>query len=141
VCQKILGKERLDASFNSLAGKSVPKDMKLLGSGGKLVIFGAASRVGKKGGIFSSIGLLIQTGFVSPLSLIMRSKTIIGVNILKLGDYKPQIVSRAMQEVAAMAVSGDIDPVVGGSYEIGDLNKAHLALENRGTIGKLSVRW
>jgi NADPH2:quinone reductase len=140
-CRKILGKERLDATFNSLAGKSVPKDMKLLRSGGRLVIFGAASRVGGKGGIFSSLGLLFKTGFVSPLSLIMRSKTIIGVNILKLGDYKPQLVAHAMQQVAAMAERSEIDPFVGGHYPIEDLNKAHLALENRGTIGKLSVHW
>lgn len=132
---------RLDATFNSLAGKSVPKDLKLLGSGGKLVIFGAASRVGKKGGILSSIGLLLQTGFVSPLTLIMRSKSVIGINILKLGDYKPHVVANAMRQVVAMAEAGSIDPVVGGCYSSKELNKAHAALENRGTVGKLGVYW
>ncbi len=132
---------RIDASFNSLAGKSVPTDLKLLGSGGKLVIFGAASRVGKKGGLLSSIGLLLQTGFVSPLTLIMRSKSVIGINILKLGDYKPQVVARAMQEVVAMAEAGRLDPVVGGSYKSSQLAEAHAALENRGTVGKLGVFW
>jgi len=133
--------ERLDATFNSLAGKSVPKDLKLLGSGGKLVIFGAASRVGKKGGLLSSIGLLLKTGFVSPLSLIMRSKSVVGINILKLGDYKPQVVAHAMQQVVAMAEAGTVDPVVGGFYSASELNKAHEALEHRGTVGKLGVYW
>ncbi len=139
--RKILGPNRLDATFNSLAGKSVPKDMKLLGSGGKLVIFGAASRVGKSGGIFTSLGMLLQTGFVSPISLIMRSKSIIGINILKLGDYKPQVVATCLKEVVKQAEAGKLDPVVGGHYPIDRLNEAHLALENRGTIGKLSVSW
>lgn len=139
--RKILGPNRLDATFNSLAGKSVPKDMKLLGSGGKLVIFGAASRVGKSGGIFTSLGMLMQTGFVSPISLIMRSKTIIGINILKLGDYKPQVVAQCLKEVVKQAEAGKLDPVVGGHYSIEQLNEAHLALEKRGTIGKLSVSW
>jgi len=139
--QKILGGERLDATFNSLAGKSVPKDLKLLGSGGKLVIYGAASRVGKKGGIFSSIGMLLQTGFISPLSLIMRSKSVIGINILKLGDYKPRVVAKAMHAVAKMAVAGEVDPMVGGTFKHTELNEAHSALEKRGTVGKLSVFW
>jgi NADPH2:quinone reductase len=132
---------RIDASFNSLSGKSVPKDMKLLGSGGKLVIYGAASRVGKKGGLLSTLGLLLQTGFVSPLSLIMRSKSMIGINILKLGDYKPHVVANAMKQVVAMAEAGSIEPVVGGVYKSTELNKAHEALENRGTVGKLGVVW
>ena len=138
---KILSGDRLDATFNSLAGKSVPKDLKLLGSGGKLVIYGAASRVGKKGGIFSSIAMLLKTGFISPLSLIMRSKSVIGINILKLGDYKPQVVAKAMHAVAEMAEAGEINPVVGGTFKHTDLNEAHSALENRGTMGKLSVFW
>jgi len=139
--RKILGPNRLDATFNSLAGKSVPKDMKLLGSGGKLVIFGAASRVGKSGGIFSSLAMLLQTGFVSPISLIMRSKSVIGINILKLSDYKPQLVAACLKEVVKLAEAGKLNPVVGGHYSIDRLNEAHSALENRGTIGKLSVSW
>ncbi len=132
---------RLDATFNSLAGKSVPKDLKLLGSGGKLIIFGAASRVGKKGGLFSSIGMLLKTGFVSPISLIMRSKAVVGVNILKLGDYKPALVAEAMHAVAAQAAEGALDPVSGGKFSHTRLGEAHAALENRGTVGKLSVFW
>ena len=139
--RKLLDGDRLAASFNSLAGSSVGKDLRLLGSGGSVVVFGAASRVGKKGGIFSSLGLLFKTGFISPLSLIMRSKSIAGVNLLKLGDYKPQVVAEAMQAVVKAAEAGDFDPVVGGSYPSSALHEAHAALENRSSIGKLSVFW
>jgi NADPH2:quinone reductase len=145
--RKVLINGRIDVSFNSIAGKSVPADLKLLGSGGRLVIYGAASRVGKRGGIFSSLGLLFQTGFVSPLSLIMRSKSVIGINLLKLGDYKPQIVAASLNDVVQMALptsafpKGKIRPVVGGRYSVSELAQAHEALENRGTIGKLSVFW
>jgi NADPH2:quinone reductase len=139
--KKLLGSKRLDATFNSLAGKSVKKDLKLLGSGGKLVIFGAASRVGESGGFFSSLKLLFGTGFYSPLSLIMRSKSIIGINILKLGDYKPEVVAKSMREVVHLAEQGVIDPVIHRSYEVKDIHQAHLDLENRNTIGKLAVYW
>lgn len=143
----LLGSARLDAAFNSLAGRSVAEDMKLLGSGGKLVLYGAASRVGKKAGLLAGLSLLLQTGFMSPLALLMRSKSIVGVNILKLGDYCPETVARCMADVVAMAlpmpgdVQGRIRPVCGGRYGAGELTDAHRALEARGTIGKLSVFW
>lgn len=137
----ILKGGRLDATFNSLAGKSVGKDMKLLGSGGKLVIFGAASRAGKGKGLFSGLKLLFQTGFFSPLSFIMRSKTIIGINILKLGDYKPQLVAKCLHAVIEEAEAGKLQPVVQKTYPVEALNEAHTALENRSTIGKTVVFW
>ena len=136
-----LNGQRIDAAFNSLAGKSVKKDLKLLGAGGKFVIFGAASRVGGGKGILSGLKLLFQSGFYTPLAFIMRSKSIIGINILKLGDYKPQIVAKCLQAVIAEAEAGELDPVVQKSYKIDELNAAHLALEKRGTIGKTVVFW
>ncbi|MEM9052547.1 MAG: zinc-binding dehydrogenase [Bacteroidota bacterium] len=137
----ILGKERIDASFNSLAGKSVKKDLKLLGAGGKLVIFGAASRAGGSKGILSGLKLLWQTGFYTPLAFIMRSKAIIGINILKLGDYKPQLVAECMSKTVALAEQGVLKPKVHKTYSVEELAKAHSALENRGTIGKVAIRW
>ena len=139
--KKILKNERLDATFNSLAGKSTKKDLKLLGAGGKFVIFGAASRAGGGMGVFSGLKLLLQTGFYSPLTFIMRSKSIVGINILKLGDYKPQVVARCMQETVALAEEGILKPVVHETFSVNQLAEAHKALENRGTIGKLAVRW
>lgn len=137
-----LGKRhRLDATFNSLAGKSLRKDFRLLGAGGTLVLYGAASRVGKRQGLWSNLGLLIGTGFFSPLSLIMRSKSISGVNVLKLGDYKSERVSEALAGVVEAAKNEEVVPTVGGVYSIDELNQAHRRLENRDTIGKLSVFW
>jgi len=139
--KKILDGERLDATFNSLAGKSVKKDLKLLGAGGKFVIFGAASRVGGGKGIISGLKLLFRTGFYSPLSMIMRSKSIIGINILKLGDYKPQVVAECMQRTVDLAKDGTIKPVIHATYSVHDLTAAHRDLEERKTIGKLAVSW
>lgn len=139
--KRILKDKRIDACFNSLAGKSVKKDLKLLGSGGKFVIFGAASRVGKRGGFFASLKLLWQSGFYTPLTFIMRSKSIIGINILKLGDYKPELIAKCLAAVVVLADEGKLEPVINGYYHVDEINKAHLALEQRQTIGKLVVRW
>ncbi|MFN2429757.1 MAG: zinc-binding alcohol dehydrogenase family protein [Cryomorphaceae bacterium] len=141
VIGKKLNGGKLDATFNSLAGKSVKKDLKLLGAGGKLVIFGAASRVGGLGGFFGSLKLLFQTGFFTPLRLIMSSKSIIGINILKLGDRKPQVVAKCLSEVVSEAEGGKLNPMVKEKYNVNELGRAHLALEKRSSIGKVAVFW
>lgn len=141
VMKKLLGEYRLDATFNSIAGKTLRKDYRLLGAGGTLVLYGAASRVGKPSGMWSGLQLLFRTGFFSPLSLIMVSKSIVGVNILKISGRKPERTAEALKNIVAAAQSGEIVPTVGGVYPIGELNEAHLLLERRSTIGKLSVFW
>ncbi len=139
--KNLLGTYRLDATFNSIAGKTLRKDFRLLGAGGTLVLYGAASRVGKRSGMWSGLQLLFGTGFFSPLSLIMGSKSIVGVNILKIGDRKPERIAEALKNIVAAAQSDEIVPTVGGVYSIGELNEAHSLLEGRSTIGKLSVFW
>lgn len=138
--KSILKDKTLDAGFNSIAGNTIKKDWKLLGAGGKLVVFGAASRVGK-GSLLGGIGLVFKTGFLTPLLFIIQSKSLIGINILKLGDHKPELVARSLKAVIAKAEAGKIDPVVHKIYKIQELNEAHLALENRKTIGKTVVFW
>jgi NADPH2:quinone reductase len=71
----------------------------------------------------------------------MRSKSIIGINILKLGDYKPELVAKNLHEVISQAQAGNLDPVIKETFSIDEINRAHLALEKRGTIGKLVVFW
>ena len=138
---RILNGGRLDATFNSLAGSSIKKDLKLLGAGGKLVIFGAATRAGGSKGMLAGLKLLWQTGFYTPLALMMRSKSIIGINILKVGDYKPQIVTAAMQEAVKLTKEGVLKPVIHEAYPVERISEAHADLEGRKTIGKLAVFW
>ena len=140
VITSLLNENKIDAGFNSIAGNTIKKDWKLLGAGGKLVVFGAASRVGK-GSLLGGIGLVFKTGFLTPLLFIVQSKSLIGINILKLGDHKPGLVARSLKAVIAEAETGKLDPVVHNIYKIQELNEAHLALENRETIGKTAIFW
>lgn len=130
---------RLDATFNAIAGKSIKSDYALLGSGGRLVIFGAASRVGGGKGIISGLNLLFQSGFFTPLKLLMASKSLVGVNILRISDNKPEILASCMASVVALAKAGTVKPHVFKEFGVQELSKAHDALENRSTIGKVAV--
>ena len=71
----------------------------------------------------------------------MRSKNIIGVNMLKIADNRPQIMEVCLKEVVALYTDGKIKPQIGGSYSFDELAEAHAALEGGNTTGKLIVKW
>lgn len=139
--KKILSGDRLDATFNAIAGSTFKKDMRLLGSAGRLVLFGAAELMGKKGGKIATLRMLWRMGLLMPILLMAKSRTIIGVNILKVGDHRPKVIKHCFEELMKLQKAGIIDPMVGGEFPIEDLAKAHDMLEKRKTMGKLVVRW
>ncbi len=139
--EKLLKGERLDISYNPVAGSTFKKDFKLLGSGGRLVLFGGAEMSGTKWGILSTLNFVRKMGFVIPIGLMMRSKNILGVNMLKIADNKPKIMTLCLQEVVNLYKQKEIIPQVGGVYSVSDISKAHEELENGKTIGKLVINW
>ncbi len=133
-------KEKVDVVFDSIGGKAFKKGIKLLDYGGRMVAFGAASQL-EVGNFFSKIKFGLSFGFYHPVQFIMNSRTLAGVNMLKIGRFQPDILQYCMQNVVALAHEGKIDPHVGGMYPIEKLGEAHLALENRKTIGKIGIVW
>lgn len=139
--KRILGKKRIDMTFNAIAGSTFKKDMRLIGSGGRVVLYGAAERAGKKGGKWATIRLLQRMGLLIPLMRMAKSQALIGVNMLKIADYKPELIATALTELTELHKQGIIKPKVGGLYSIEELSKAHDDLEYRRTSGKLAVKW
>jgi len=138
--QQWLGKERLDVSFNPVAGSTFKKDFSLLGTGGRMILFGASELSGRFG-IFSGLNLLWKMGVIVPIGLMMRSKSVAGVNMLKIADYKPEIIHHCLTEVVKLAVEKKIRPVVGGRFKQEEFVKAHAQLEAGTTVGKLAIFW
>lgn len=136
-----LGNERLDVSFNPVAGSTFKKDSALLGSGGRMVLFGGSELSGGRWGFFSALNFVRKMGFVVPIGLMMRSRSVIGINMLKIADFKPHVLKQCLQEVVELHENGAIKPVVGGRYQQDDFKKAHQELENGTTVGKLAVFW
>ena len=71
----------------------------------------------------------------------MSSKTLAGVNMLKIGSHAPEVLQHCMQSVVKLAEEGKLNPHVHSMYRLDQLNEAHSALENRETIGKVGVYW
>lgn len=135
----ILGEERLDISFNPVAGSTFKKDFALLGSGGRLLLFGGSERSGKKWGFFSTLNFVRKMGLQIPIGFMMRSKSVVGINMLKIADNKPKVLGFCLQEVVKMLKEGKIDPQVGGRFKGNDLAKAHDLLESGKSTGKIIV--
>ncbi len=139
--KSILGDPRVDVTFNSTAGSSFKKDFRLLGPVGNLVMYGASSRSGKNWGILSVLNMLRKMGLFIPIALLMTSKSLIGVNMLKLADHKPLKIKKCLDAISKLIAEGKINPIVGGLYSADQLTEAHSKIENRGTVGKIGVKW
>lgn len=139
--QSILKKERIDVSFNPVAGSTFKKDWKLLGCTGSLVLFGGSERSGKKWGILSTLNFVRKMGVIIPITLMMRSKSIIGVNMLKVADFKPFTLQYCLEEVVRMAKEGELEPQVGAVYPAQEISDAHEFLASGKSTGKVVLEW
>lgn len=136
-----LGDGYLQASFNSIGGKTFKKDMNLLGSGGKLMLYGFAERSGKWGGKLATFKLIWDMGRLIPLLLLAKSKGVIGVNMLKVAQANPKLIGQSMNALIEMYNDKKIAPINGGEYAFSEVALAHHLLESRKTKGKLILKW
>lgn len=132
--------EKLDVVFDSIGGSTFKKGYKLLGSGGRIVPYGAATQL-DAANFFSKLKFALSFGIYHPVGFIMQSKAMIGVNMLRIADDKPEILQFCMQNLVKLAEEGKIEPKIFKIYPIDELNEAHSALEHRKTIGKVGVKW
>lgn len=139
VLPKVLAGDRLDATFNPIAGKTFKKDFKLIGAGGSVILFGGSELSG--GGFFKKLSFIWSMGLLLPIGLMMRSKSVLGTNMLKIGDNKTQTLNRCLNEVVKLVQSGELKPHVGHTFNASEIAKAHDLLESRKTMGKVVVKW
>ncbi|MCB9183135.1 MAG: zinc-binding dehydrogenase [Flavobacteriales bacterium] len=126
----------LDASFNAVGGSSFKKDMRLLGTGGRLVLYGGAER-----GRSSTLAFVWRMGVVLPIFLMMRSRSLLGINMLRLGDDRPAILTECLREAVDAHARGVLRPHVHGSLPATALPQALSELAAGTTSGKLVLRW
>jgi NADPH2:quinone reductase len=133
-------KEPIDVAFDSLGAANFRKSYKLLNRGGRLVGYGAAAMTDATN-IFSKAKMGAEFGIYHPAQFIMESRAMIGVNMLRIADYKPDTLKYCMEQVIALLQEGKIDPHVGKIYPAKDIYQAHEDMENRKTMGKIGSIW
>jgi NADPH2:quinone reductase len=80
-------------------------------------------------------------GFYYPLSLMSRSVSIMGLNMLRIVEGNPKSLQYCLDNVVKLYETGIYKPLSGGEYPISELGKAHDLLEMRKTKGKVVVKW
>ena len=65
----------------------------------------------------------------------------LGVNLLKIAEDKPEIISRSLKELINLVVDGKISPVADHSFNYTAIAQAHSGLEKGMFTGKSFINW
>ena len=139
--KKVRGSKGVDVIFDPVGGTNYSKGKKILAYGGRMVNYGVSERSKNKAGVLADLKLAFNFGFLHPVVLLIKSQGMIGVNMLKIGDYQPRVLQRCLQKVTALAEKGEIKPHICAVYKSTDIAEAHQLLESRKSIGKIVVEW
>jgi NADPH:quinone reductase-like Zn-dependent oxidoreductase len=137
----ICGDRGLDVVFDSIGGKTFRQGFNLLTSGGRIVSFGVAGMAGSRLNFLRVLRTVLGFGFFHGLQLISNSKSVIGVNMLRVADDKPDVLQRCMHRVVDLTEKGELNPQLGKEYPADQVAEAHAFLEMRQSTGKVVLRW
>ena len=134
--------EGIDVIFDSLGGKTFRRGMSVLGPGGRMISFGAASQIsGTDTSKIKALGVALNFGLYSPIPLLMQSKSIITVNMLRIADHRPHVFKHVLDEVVRMAGKKILKAQVSKVFPASEIGNAHDFLESRSSIGKVAISW
>jgi NADPH:quinone reductase-like Zn-dependent oxidoreductase len=130
-------KESLDLVMDAIGGRSFAKSFSLLRPGGRLVCFGAANLVsGDRRNVPGAVKSLVQTPFFHPLRLSSQSKSVLGLNMLRLWDAK-QSLDEYIEPLRNWVEAGKLRPVVAKSFPLEQGPDAHRYMQERKNVGKV----
>lgn len=134
------GKKAIDVMLDSAGGSYVKNAMKNLAPGGRLVCYGG-SQGSNANNIFKLIPFALSFGFYHPVPFLMQSQAMIGVNMLRLADHKPDVLKRCIEEPVRLYNEGKLKPLPGKLFAVENLSEAHEAIEHGKIPGKIAVKW
>ena len=80
-------------------------------------------------------------GVLIPALLMMKSRSVIGVNMLRIGEQRPALLKRCMEDVLQAHTAGWLPELEHHSFYATQLPAAIEQLTNGSSMGKLVVRW
>lgn len=132
--------EGVDVIFDAVGADFIRRGIKILAPGGRIVCYGAA-QMSDSNNIFFQLSKAIQFGIYHPAIFMMSSKSLIGVNMLKIADGKPLVMKRCLQNVVRMVEEGIFKPQGGKIFKATEIAEAHKFLESRKSVGKVACVW
>jgi NADPH:quinone reductase-like Zn-dependent oxidoreductase len=137
--RKITEGNGVNVIFDAVGGKSVKKGFRLLASAGRIVCFGAADMSGKN--LIGKLKAALGFGIYHPVMFMIASKSMIGINMLRVADDHPEVVQRCLKEVMRLREEGVFTSIPGKIFPVSEIAAAHEYLEKRKSMGKVAVRW
>lgn len=130
----------IDVVFDSVGGSVFRKGRKLLDHGGRILGFGASESM-DGANVFSLLKTAVNFGWVHPISLLMQSKGVMGLNMLRISESKPAMIQHCLKSVVALTNTAELNPHSGGIFPAEKIAEAHAFLESRKSIGKIVLKW
>lgn len=130
----------VDVIFDAVGASFIRKGINSLAAGGRIVCYGAAD-MSDSNNVFFQLTKAIQFGIYHPAVFMMSSKSLIGVNMLKLADSKQDTLKRCMENVVKLYEQGIFKPAEGKLFKAEDIAEAHNFLEQRKSTGKVACAW
>jgi NADPH:quinone reductase len=114
---------KVDIVLEMVGGTTTDQSIAALAPFGRCVVYGMASRE--------------APSLVDPRRLIARSQGVIGFWLAHAMRDPARHLAAPMRELLELTVTGDLTPVVGGTYPLSGAAQAHRDLRERRTVGKL----
>jgi NADPH:quinone reductase-like Zn-dependent oxidoreductase len=136
--RRIAGEDQpLDLVMDAIGGSSFRRSWSLLGAGGRLVCFGASSMMsGEKRSVRTMARTLATMPIFHPIPMMRTSRSVIGLNMLKLWDAKGSF-DEYLTPLREGIESGKLRPVVAEAFPLERGPDAHRYLAERKNIGKV----
>ena len=131
--RRITGGDGIDIVLDSLGGSHIAKGMALLRSGGRMASYGYA---GQSGSVLRMLLGFVTMKTLRTAYLLRDSQGFYGVNLVKLAENPDRIRLRIL-EILKLWTEGVLRPHIGATFPLAKVAKAHEALENRRTSGKV----
>jgi NADPH2:quinone reductase len=112
----------VDLVLDGVGGETFRKSVEALSHFGRVVAYGAASG---------------EPGTVDTATLLFGNQSVEGFHLGQAMARDPERIYAAVPELTRMLQAGDLEVVVGQTFDLSDAAAAHRALENRETTGKV----
>ena len=118
------GGKGVDIVLEMTGGPTTDASLAALGSFGRVVVYGMASRT--------------AATEVPPTSLMIGSKSLVGFWLVDCMKVDPVgMIAQPLRELVGLVASGTLRPIAGTAYPLADAKKAHEDLRARKTTGKV----
>jgi NADPH2:quinone reductase len=130
----------VDVIFDAVGADFMRRGFGVLAAGGRLVCYGAA-QMNDATNVFSKLSKAVQFGIYHPAVYMMSSRSMLGVNMLRIADNKPNTLKRCLENVVKLVEQGIFKPQEGKLFSAKDIVEAHKYLEGRKSTGKVACAW